>query len=287
MGKAPSVLRTDKEVTMSNVIRQIINIANNDLTIIEHKGERVVTLAMIDQVHQRPDGTARRNLNSNRERFMEGKHLYKIYSDEFRTSNPGVAPARGGAEMVLLTLRGYLLLVKSFTDDLSWQVQDMLVDGYFESKPLTAPPGTQRIANHRLRLSLAKELHRTRDPELRKLIHEQLADVSNSLGLSVPSIESLGHESTRMPNDVKAFWDALAYLDSQGVPYNHAKSPTQLALNLPQLARLLREHGQPIRLSTDLRQGLWQSTGPRCLHKNHTCYSHLTGKALKCWVFSK
>lgn len=272
---------------MSNAIRQIINIANSDLTIIEHQGDRVVTLAMIDQVHQRPDGTARRNLNANRERFIDGKHLYKICADEFRTRFPGVLPERATEDVTLLTQRGYLLLVKSFTDELSWQVQDMLVDGYFEGQRQATQPSSSRIANHRLRLSLAKELYRTRDRELRQLIHQQLADVSNALGLPVPELDNIGRSAPKAPDVVKEFWKALAFLDGKGVGYNHSKATNLLAVKMPELADLLIEHGYPLRFDRELYQGLEESESPRCLHKNHAVNSRITGKTIRCWVFER
>ena len=97
---------------MSSAIRQVISIANNDLTILEHQGKRVVTLAMVDQVHQRPAGTAKRNFHENRSRFEEGKHYFLVSracADEFRTLGVDI-PNRG---LTVLTERGYLLLVKS------------------------------------------------------------------------------------------------------------------------------------------------------------------------------
>ncbi|WP_028628034.1 BRO-N domain-containing protein [Metapseudomonas resinovorans] len=142
-----------------------------------------------------------------------------------------------------------------------------------------------RISNHRLRLSLGKELYRTRDPELRKLIHQQLADVSDALGLPTPDIDRLGHATPEAPDVLKVFWEALDFLDGKGVKYNHAKSPNLLAVNLPELARLLIEHGQPLTFDTALRQALWQSHNPRCLHKSHVVDSRISGKSVKCWVF--
>ncbi|WP_263143977.1 phage antirepressor N-terminal domain-containing protein [Pseudomonas sp. RIT-PI-AD] len=148
-----------------------------------------------------------------------------------------------------------------------------------------ASTAASRIANHRLRLSLAKELYRTRDQELRQLIHQQLADVSNALGLPVPELESIGRAAPKAPDVVEPFWKALAFLDGKGVDYNHALASGLLAVNLPELARLLIEHGQPLRFDSTLRQGLWQSTAPRCLHKNRVIHSRLTDKAIRCWVF--
>lgn len=144
-----------------------------------------------------------------------------------------------------------------------------------------------RIANHRLRLTLAKELHRTRDPELRKLIHQQLADVSDALSLPTPEIDDLGCSAPAVPDVLKDFWKTLAFLDDKGVDYNHSATSKVLAINLRELARLSIEHGHPLRFDTNLRLAMWQSHAPRCLHKNYTVHSRLTGKSIKCWVFER
>lgn len=44
----------------------LIHIGNSDILIKEYKGQRVVTFKDIDMVHGRPDGTARRNFNTNK-----------------------------------------------------------------------------------------------------------------------------------------------------------------------------------------------------------------------------
>ncbi|NMY06000.1 hypothetical protein HBO12_23830 [Pseudomonas sp. WS 5059] len=144
-----------------------------------------------------------------------------------------------------------------------------------------------RIANHRLRLVLGKELHRTRDPALRTLIHQQLADVSNALGLPTPEIDSLGLTTPNVPDVLKTFWEALTFLDGKGVHYNHAVRSNTLAVNLRELTRLLSENGQLLQIDTVLRQAMWQSQSPRCLHKNHAVHSRLTGRIIKCWVFER
>lgn len=117
----------------------LIDIQGTEISIKEYKGQRVVTFKDIDAVHQRPEGTARRNFGSNRKHFIEGKHYFKVTpeilantgKDEFRTSEPFEANNKGTA---LITEKGYLLLVKSFTDDLAWEVQERLIEGYFEAK---------------------------------------------------------------------------------------------------------------------------------------------------------
>jgi phage antirepressor YoqD-like protein len=127
----------------------LITIHNTELPIVEYRGQRVVTLAMIDQVHDRPDGTARRNFNEHRSRFIEGVHCFEVTADEIRTQSLGQAFAARTAKGVLLTERGYMMLTKPFNDDLAWEVQSRLVDEYFSPVKSLVPqdlPGALRLA---------------------------------------------------------------------------------------------------------------------------------------------
>lgn len=99
-------------------------------------GQRVVTFKDIDEVHQRPSGTAKRNYNKNKKHFIENKDYFKISPYEFRTAFDVDMDERQQNEIMLFTEVGYLMLVKSFRDDLSWSVQRQLVTGYFRGKEL-------------------------------------------------------------------------------------------------------------------------------------------------------
>lgn len=105
-----------------------ITINNQQLLVKEYQGKRVVTFKDIDTVHNRPPGTAGRNFRANRKHFNEGEDYYKIQSDEIR--RVGINSPRGG---IVVTESGYLMLVKSFTDDLSWNIQRQLVNTYFNN----------------------------------------------------------------------------------------------------------------------------------------------------------
>lgn len=110
-----------------------VTINNKQLPEVEYRGQRVVTLKMIDEVHQRPEGTARKRFNDNKCRFVEGEDYFVRNSDEAREMG-GTAPNG----IIFLTESGYLMLVKSFTDDLAWKVQRELVNNYFRTRePLT------------------------------------------------------------------------------------------------------------------------------------------------------
>ena len=96
------------------------------LQIKEYRGKRVVTFKDIDTVHKRPDGTARKRFNDNRRPFVSGVDFFKISPSEFRTAI-GNMDSRQQNEVTLMTETGYLMLVKSFTDDLAWKVQRELL----------------------------------------------------------------------------------------------------------------------------------------------------------------
>lgn len=109
----------------------------------EFDGQMVVTLKDIDTLHQRKEGTAWKNFDNNRKHFIEGVDFYhfkeadlqnpKVYG--FEDQNPksfGFEIGKRGT--LLFTQTGYLMIVKSFTDDLSWEIQRRLVNGYFAAQ---------------------------------------------------------------------------------------------------------------------------------------------------------
>ncbi|WP_051577463.1 ORF6N domain-containing protein [Komagataeibacter kakiaceti] len=88
-------------------------------------------LRMVDALHQRAEDTAGRNFRANRKRFIEGTDFFSVCADEIRRYKIMEISAKARGEIILLTESGYLMLVKSFTDDLAWTVQRELVTGYF------------------------------------------------------------------------------------------------------------------------------------------------------------
>lgn len=110
-------------------MNELIKIGNQQISTKEFKGQRVVTLKDIDLVHERPEGTARRNFNTNKKHLLEGNDYF--VRNSFEAQNEFGITAPNG--LVLMTEQGYLMLVKSFTDDLAWEVQRQLVNTYFKA----------------------------------------------------------------------------------------------------------------------------------------------------------
>lgn len=117
-----------------------IQINQQAVAVKEYRGQRVVTFKDIDQCHGRPEGTAKRNFISNKQHLVEGTDFFQIQKDEKRTLGLEV-PNRG---ITAITESGYLMLVKSFTDDLAWTVQRQLVNTYFR-KPTTTEDPTLKL----------------------------------------------------------------------------------------------------------------------------------------------
>lgn len=143
-----------------------VTINENELQIKEYQGQRVVTLKDIDTVHNRPEGTARRNFNTNKIHLIEGTDYFKVKCSEVRTFFVQTPPNgfNPNADITLITESGYLMLVKSFTDDLAWTVQRQLVNTYFKATPEQRQEAAKQTALDLQALS----------PELRTLINLEL-----------------------------------------------------------------------------------------------------------------
>ncbi|UNH28464.1 ORF6N domain-containing protein [Moellerella wisconsensis] len=105
-----------------------------------YQGKRVVTFAMIDEVHQRSKGSSRVSFNRHRQYFTEGKDFYRLTGQDlelfklcaYQKGTHKKEPINNNVrEITLITESGYLLTVKPFNDPLSWQVQNQLIDAYF------------------------------------------------------------------------------------------------------------------------------------------------------------
>ena len=124
----------------------IIKINKNEIIPIEYKNQRVVTLKMIDQLHERPEGTAGRNFRQHKEKFIKNIHYFLISADKLPSNEIQRTIKKGGNKknVYLFTEKGYLKLVKSFQDNLSWEIQDKLIDSYFIMKKLFTELDMQR-----------------------------------------------------------------------------------------------------------------------------------------------
>lgn len=123
-------------------MNDMITIEDAEMQIREYNGQRVVTFKDIDTVHQRKSGTAKASFRRNKKYFQEGTDYVVLTRNSIGTlSTIGNIPPKG---ITLLTESGYLMVVKTFTDDLSWQVQRQLVNAYFNVRKTASVPAVRQ-----------------------------------------------------------------------------------------------------------------------------------------------
>lgn len=118
-----------------NSIQMVINNEVHEVSIKEYQGQRVVTLKDVDTLHRRPSGTARRTFKASSKYLIEGEDYFVRNTYEALMDHNIKAPNG----LILLTESGYLLIVKTFTDELAWTVQRQLVKTYFKAKEHFTP----------------------------------------------------------------------------------------------------------------------------------------------------
>ena len=168
------------------MMNELQKIGNHEISVKTYNGKRVVTFKDIDTVHERPEGTARKRFSDNRDRFIEGTDFFKISPSEFRTTI-GDMDLRQQNEITLISESGYLMLVKSFTDDLAWTVQRQLVDSYFRMQKRMTPEEMMRVQlgmidGHEERISKLENTMNIDYGQQRVLEKEVAAVVIESLG---------------------------------------------------------------------------------------------------------
>ncbi|WOE81653.1 phage antirepressor N-terminal domain-containing protein [Pseudomonas protegens] len=157
-----------------------------------------------------------------------------------------------------------------------------------------APNVNQQIALSRHRITLLKELNRTRNNALRAALHEQLDQTSRQLGLSTPALEAIGRAEPDVPDLVTEFWDLFYHLSAQpeGHKLNHAVAPGKLAINLNEVARAAQTQRCTMPHLSELRHALRLSQHPRfveankCSHSAHARNEEGKAQSIRCWIFT-
>lgn len=136
MSKECSKERKSEEI-MEN---KLVKINNVELGIKEYKKERVITAWDIAKVHNKTVSEINQIFKNNRDKFIIKEDYFSLKSKEFSESFKLIQDfiPNNVKEIVLFTESGYLMLVKTFNDDLSWQIQRQLVNGYFKLKEIKA-----------------------------------------------------------------------------------------------------------------------------------------------------
>lgn len=186
-------------------MNDVVKIQNQEVTVKEYKGQRVITFKDIDSVHERAEGTARKRFNDNKKHMIEGEDYFVRKTDEAKKEY-GITAPNG---LTLLTESGYLMLVKSFTDDLAWKVQRQLVKSYFMVK----------------KIRVDKPSHKEKLPSVNQMVKNikgvlQDAGIdSKYIAAEVARIYSDNGYPVKVPliSDVPVLWDCTTIAKELGI----------------------------------------------------------------------
>ena len=127
----------------------LVKINGNSIEQIVYKNQPVITLRMMDELHKRPLDTARKAFNRHKDHLIENEDYFVIPYEQW--SNflvvQNMDDQKGGhkSSMTFLTQTGYLLLVKSFTDQKAWEIQRELVNVYFQTRQSKTTPIDEKL----------------------------------------------------------------------------------------------------------------------------------------------
>nr|DAK40333.1 MAG TPA: hypothetical protein [Caudoviricetes sp.] len=117
-------------------MNELITINNTQVEVKEYEGLRVVTAWDIAKVHGREVKRINEIFKNNIDKFILKEDYFFLtpneFSGSFKTTQDFIP--NNVKEIPLFTESGYLMLVKTFTDDLSWDIQRQLIKTYFRFK---------------------------------------------------------------------------------------------------------------------------------------------------------
>lgn len=104
----------------------------------EYMGQSVLSVYDISSIHQKEVRAINQQFKRNKEKFIEGKDYFRLKRTEIDQSHNVIGSSKHSSNEFenLFTERGYIKLTRTFSDDFSWKIQDILIDEYFNMKKL-------------------------------------------------------------------------------------------------------------------------------------------------------
>lgn len=108
----------------------------NALAKMDWREERVMTTAQLAEFYETSLSCIKMNFHRNRERFVEGKHFFKIAGDELKgflgnLVTDGYLVDKHAPSLYLWTKRGAARHAKMISTSRAWEVFELLEDTYF------------------------------------------------------------------------------------------------------------------------------------------------------------
>ncbi|EPD2416036.1 ORF6N domain-containing protein [Escherichia coli] len=115
---------------------ELVAVAARDLQIIEYRGQRVVTTEQLAAGYGVTPIRIQQNYIRNEERFIEGKHFFKISGDELKSFRLSFSESvnKHTTSLILWTERGAANHAKMLETDQAWRYHEDLVEFYFTQR---------------------------------------------------------------------------------------------------------------------------------------------------------
>ena len=157
-----------------------------NITRIEYHGQLVLTTAQLAEFLSTPDKAVtvenlNRNFSNNRDRFIEGKHYFKLEGDELKafqscSKNFPVAH-KFTRQLYLWTKRGVARHCKSVGTETAWDVFELLEDAYFNKATVEHDTPLDSVTDFERGKALAAVAQAARDPYTKKRLVAKAANL--------------------------------------------------------------------------------------------------------------
>ncbi|HFF8050721.1 ORF6N domain-containing protein [Acinetobacter baumannii] len=162
---------------MSNIAQ----INDTKISIVNFKSVPVVTTAMLADFYATDTDNIKQNYSRNKERFVEGKHFFKIIGEELKkfvgdlkslANFPAISNKT--RSLILWTERGAARHAKMLDTDQAWEVFEQLEDCYFVRKEILAKThkSEREPLTNAVNLLVAKTKHLNYS-DAYKLVHQR------------------------------------------------------------------------------------------------------------------
>ncbi|EHG2693937.1 ORF6N domain-containing protein [Salmonella enterica] len=128
---------------------ELAPVAACDLQIIEYRGQRVVTNEQLAAGYGTDVNNIQQNHKRNADRFIEGKHYFKVVGDELNNLRLTISQLQISPKtrsLMLWTERGAANHAKMLETDQAWNYFNDLTEFYFSYREVTALPSPSELS---------------------------------------------------------------------------------------------------------------------------------------------
>lgn len=120
----------------------------NQMQIIEFYNQRLLTTEQLAEFYEATEKQIKQNFNNNKEKFIEGKHFYRLEGQQLKDFKNRVENfdlvGKNANQLILYTKRGASRHSKMLGTDRAWDMFDELEENYFNPKQQAQIPTSNR-----------------------------------------------------------------------------------------------------------------------------------------------